>query len=85
MRTVIRDMKDCIAFAKEFKNGDTWCFPDSRLSMPTGGTTEIRKRGDKFYQYSSGQNWWDKQQEIIESIGSFIWKHRADIRMGNWI
>lgn len=80
----IKNMKDALEFVASFDEGNVWIFSDSTISMPNGGSTEIRKHNEQFYQFSSGQNWSDQQEEHIPNIPSFVWKHRADIRCGEW-
>jgi len=81
----IHNMKEALDFADRFKDGSIWIFRDPKISMPNGGATEIRKKGEDFYSYSSGENWYDQQEEIIADIGSYIWKNRRAIRKGGWL
>ncbi len=75
----------CERFLAEFKDGDSFMFRDSKISMPNGGATTITRKNGVFFSHSSGQNWSDQKSEKIESPESFVWQHRKDIVGGMWI
>lgn len=81
----LNNRHDCEQFLAKFKNGYSFIFRDSKLSMPTGGATTITKKNDEFFIHASGQNWSDQQSEFLEEPMKFIWKNRKDIVGGMWL
>jgi len=81
----INNKQDCKKFLATFKDGDSFLFRDSKISMMNGGATTITRKNDEFFSHSSGQNWSDQKREKITNPSSFVWKHRKDIVGGMWL
>lgn len=58
---------------------DAICFKNSKISSPYVGTTYLFNKNNKFYTFSQGQNWRDKEPEEIENIVDYIYKNRKGI------
>jgi hypothetical protein len=54
-------------------------FPDSAITMATGGMTLLFSQNDKFYAWSTGPGWSDQEFTEIHDMPDYIWSKRKDI------
>ncbi|MBN2220530.1 MAG: hypothetical protein JW697_09690, partial [Kosmotogaceae bacterium] len=85
MQYIIKNKNDAKAFLGKFTTASVFLFRDSSISMVGGGATRITYDGEDYHQFSSGQNWSDQRKEVISEPISFVYRHRKDIRDGEFI